>query len=495
MPYKHEYAKHQTVVDLINSKKVSEFIDNMKVIKKGKSHFEKVDANIFEKDIESLVKEDRLSFVFAFDGSKTQIPIHTGYPGAEIGILKISQCFVQLDLMKQYEKAKFPHPKEYDEIFLNQSFEMTVPGFNVGSQEYPDPQDFFRYTVFKYLSENYNTFADILTEKAPDTKNFKPKTFLDSYVDLLIKRPGQGGGITCAHPCPHCRSRSIALRLSEFRTDNYFDNGVALEYKIPCHCDENPRDIFITDFLRFHEGFNQSGSNEGLYTQLMGFLEKIIFLNLIHMFEDYFSHMDINPMLGECAFILDGPLALYNYAAWFSQAIADELIRVNEKSDLLVVGVEKTGHFVEHLMDLNGVSAPEDKELEPGMLFFLNDDYIKKFIKLTNNSDAYGKGAYFGKKLYYKNRKDHSFVINYAYTTMQDKDDDINERNSEEYLETQRRLKDLVWILEKFSSSKYQNALSFVSMAHENASISTTYLSKRVIESFVQEKVNKSNNL
>lgn len=495
MPYRHEYAKHQTVIDLVNSEKVNNFLDKMKVIYKGKSHFEKVDSNIFEENYEKLMNEDRVSFVFAFDGSKTQIPLHTGYPGAEVGILKISQCFIQLDLMKAYEKSPFPHPKEYDDIFLNQSFEMTLPGFNVGSEEYPDPQDFFRYTMYSYLSENYNTFSDILKSRAPETSVFKPRTFLDSYVEMLIKRPGQGGGISCAHPCPHCRARSVSLRLNEFRTENLFDNGVALEYKIPCHCKDNPRDIFITDFLRFHEGFNHSGSNDGLYSQVMGFLEKIIFLNLLHVFEDYFGHEDVNPMLNECAFILDGPLALYNYAAWFSQSIADELIRLNEKNEILVVGVEKTGHFVDHLMDLNGVATPEDKELEPGMLFFLNDDYIKKFIKLTNNTDTYGAGAYFGKKLFYKNRKDHLFVINYAFNSLKDKLDDLNERNSSEYLSTQPRLADLVWILEKFSSSKYQNALSFVSMAHENASISSGYIGKRVIETFVQEKVNKSNNL
>lgn len=493
MPYKHEYAKHQTVVDLVNSKKVNSFLEKMRVINKGKTHFEKVDSRIMEKDYEKIMQEDRVSFVFAFDGSKTQIPLHTGYPGAEVGLLKISQCFVQLDLMKEYEKRKFPHPKEYDEIFLNQSFEMTVPGYNVGSADYPDPKDFFRYTMFNYLSENYNTFADVLKSRDSENNIFKAKTFMDSYIDVLIKRPGQGGGITCAHPCPECKSRSISLRLSEFTTENLFDNGVALDYKIHCHCSENPRDIFITDFLRFHEGFNQSGSNEGLYTQIMGFLEKIIFLNLLHMFEDYFGHEDVNPMLNECAFILDGPLALYNYSAWFSQSISDEVIRINEKNNLLVIGVEKTGHFVEHLIDLDGVSAPEDKELQQGMLFFLNDDYIKKFIKLTSNSNAYGAGAYFGKKLFYKNRKNHLFVINYAYTSTRDKEYYINTRNTEEYIASQVRLLDLVNILERFSSSKYQNALSFISMAHENASISNSYLSKRVIQTFVQNKIDKSN--
>lgn len=487
MPYLNERAKHQSIVELVKSEKVNLFLEKMKVIHKGKSHFEKVDDFIFEKDIQSLLNEDRISFVFAFDGSKTHIPLHTGYPGAEVGLLKVSQCFIQLDLMKKYQQARFPHPKDYDDIFLNQSFEMTVPGFNVGSEDYPDPQDFFRYSVYDYLMNNHNTFADILVQKSSDAKKFKPSTFMDTYVDLLIKRPNK---ISCAHPCPECRSRSVSLSLNEFRTDDLFDNGVALNYKIKCHCAENQRDIFVSDFLRFHEGFNSSGSNDGLYSQVMSFMEKIIFMNLVHMLEEFFSYEDINPIFKDCAFILDGPLSLFNYAAWFSQAISEELIRLNEKTDLLVIGVEKTGHFVEHLMDLDGVYTDEDKALEKGALFFLNDNYIKKFIKLSGNSnDAYGSSAYFGKKMYYKNHKDDLFVINYAYVSHADKDEFLNNKNEKEYIDMQKRMRDLIWILEKFSSSRYKNALSFVSMAHENASISNGYLGKRVIQSFIKEKL------
>lgn len=489
MPYKNEHARHKTIVDLVNSEKVNKFLEKMRVIKKDKSHFQKVDSYILEPDIQSLLKESHLNFVFAFDGSKSHIPLHNGYPGAEVGLIKISQCFVQLGLMKKYEEDIFPHPQDYENIFLNQSFEITVPGFNVGSEDYPDPQDFFRYSIYNYMFENHNTFADILVDRTKEAKEFKPKTFLDTYVELLIRRP-KSSSLSCAHPCPQCRARSISLRLNEFKTDNLFDNGYALDYKIECHCAENKRDVFITDFLRFHEGFSTGGSNEGLYNQVMVFMEKIIFMNLMHMLEEFFSYEEKNPIFNDCAFILDGPLSLFNYAAWFSQAIGDELIRINEKNDLLVVGVEKTGHFVEHLMDLDSVYHEDDLALEEGMLFFLDDDYIKKYIKLSSSGEAYGASAYFGKKLFYKNRKKDLFVINYAYVSQEDKDLFLNNKNNMDYLEKQKKLKQLVWILEKFSSSRYKNALSFVSLAHENASISNGYMGKKVIESFVRDKLN-----
>jgi hypothetical protein len=142
MPYANEYSKHRSITDIINSEKVKTFMGDMKVITRSKANFEKIDENVFIEDIEALKKEERLKYVFAFDGSKTQIALDTGFPGAEVGIIKISQTFIQLELMKKYEAEAFPHPSEYDEIFMSQNFEITVPGFNVCSEIYGDPKDF-----------------------------------------------------------------------------------------------------------------------------------------------------------------------------------------------------------------------------------------------------------------------------------------------------------------------------------------------------------------
>jgi hypothetical protein len=495
MPYANEYSKHRSITDIINSEKVKTFMGDMKVITRSKANFEKIDENIFIEDIEALKKEERLKYVFAFDGSKTQIALDTGFPGAEVGIIKISQTFIQLELMKKYEAEAFPHPSEYDEIFMSQNFEITVPGFNVCSEIYGDPKDFFRFSIYNYLANNHNTFIDVLNEKSG--LNLKPGTFLETYIDLLKKKPES---ITCAHPCEYCqmndRSGNQLLSFDDFFVDNFTTQDIDFVHQIKCGCKHNPKDLFITDLLHFHEGFSSSGSNEGLYTQIMSFFEKVIFMNLLHNLKDFFPSHDNNgeevenPVFRDCAFILDGPLAIYNYASWFATAMADELISMGE-DNLLVVGVEKTGHFMEHLKNLNGIESPEDKPLKPGLLFFLGDNYIKRYVKYSTSPIPYGKNVYFGKKLFYKSYENQLFVINLAYNSFEDREVYLNSRNTKQYLLSQPRLRDIAWLLEKYSSSRYANALSFVSMAHENASISSNYFSKRVIDDFVKNSMSK----
>lgn len=496
MPYANEFSKHKSITDVVNSEKVKQFMGDMKVITRGKANFEKIDENLFIEDVESLKKEERLKYVFAFDGSKTQIALDTGFPGAELGIIKVSQTFIQLELMKEYEKSPFPHPSEYDEIFLSQNFEITVPGFNVCSELYEDPKDFFRYSIYNYLRKNHNTFVDILNQRSG--MELKPENFLETYIDLLKKKPEP---ITCIHPCEFCcsndRSGEHMLSFDDFFVDNFETQDIDFVHQIKCGCQHNPKDIFITDLLHFHEGFSNSGSNDGLYTQVMSFFEKVIFMNLIHNLKDFFpSHDDRgepleNPVFRDCAFVLDGPLAIYNYASWFATAMADELISMGD-DNLLIIGVEKSGHFMEHFKNLDGVESPSDKPLKSGLLFFLGDNYIKRYVKYSTSPIPYGKNVYFGKKLFYKNYENQLFVINLAYNSFEDREVYLDSRNTKNYELTQTRLRDLAWLLEKYSSSRYANALSFVSMAHENASISNNYFSKRVIDDFVKNTIGKN---
>lgn len=492
MPYLNEYSKHKSIIDVINSEKVKTFIEKMKVKVRNKGDFEKIDKEIFTEDIEKFKLEERLKYVFAFDGSKTQIDLDNGFPGSEIGIIKISQTFIQLELMKAYEKEEFPHPADYDEIFLTQNFEITIPGFNVCSDLYGDPKDFFRQSIFNYMSENHNTFIDILIKKT--NKEFKIKTFLETYKELLMKKED----VSCVYPCDFCCSNhhenNYLLNKNDFEVDNVEKQEIEWVEKLQCDCKHNPKDIFITDLLHFHEGFSISGSNEGLYNQLMSFFEKLIFINLIQNINLFFelNKKEENILLKDCIFVLDGPLAIYNYASWFATAISDEIIAINNKN-LLIIGVEKTGHFVDHLKNLNHIENDSDKPLKPGFLFFLNDNYIKRYIKYSTSPIPYGQNCYFGKKLFYKNYEKQLFVINLAYSSKEDKEVLLNQRDTKDYQNTQARLKDLAWLLEKYSSSRYENALSFVSMAHENASISTNYFSKRVMDDFVKNTINKNN--
>ena len=83
------------------------------------------------------------------------------------------------------------------------------------------------------------------------------------------------------------------------------------------------------------------------------------------------------------AFVLDGPLAVFGPPAWLSAAISSELKRINREvrrltgNDLILLGVEKSGEFVNHFEELDNTETPGEFLFQPRTYMLLTDSYIK----------------------------------------------------------------------------------------------------------------------
>src|SRR4029078_3004880 len=110
------------------------------------------------------------------------------------------------------------------------------------------------------------------------------------------------------------------------------------------------------------------------------------------------------------AFVLDGPLAVFGHPAWLSQAIIAELTQLNVKTrpatgvkDLLLIGIEKTGAFVEHFDRMDQEPRSKNPKYASQSVFLLSTDYIRKNI-VVSDGKPYGLDTYFGRKILYKTR-------------------------------------------------------------------------------------------
>ncbi len=101
--------------------------------------------------------------------------------------------------------------------------------------------------------------------------------------------------------------------------------------------------------MRIHERFN---NDSGTYGEALGYVmqvwERLLLVHLLRCFEQ----RQWLGRLGDVAFFIDGPLAVFGPPAWLSAAISKELKRINEKvraetgNDMIIVGIEKSGNFV-----------------------------------------------------------------------------------------------------------------------------------------------------
>lgn len=466
MAYINEFAKYGALSSLIKDKSIQEFIANIKIYRKSQNDFETIDDYVAEKINEN---ERLLDYVFAFDGSKINVPVENGLPGAEIGVLKIGHVCINIQKYDEYEKAVFNHPLKYADIFNKSELNFILPGINVFSEEINNPKDFFRKTWFETFEKSTNQMLMKFFEENKITE--PPTSLLDSFKSLLKKT----NSLNVVSPL----NNKSDISLTDFYSfdDEHFKNSIEKDGNI----------IYITDLMSLTDLFGATQSNDGLYSQAMSILEKVMFFNLIEnlikfMPKEYFKKI---------GFILDGPLALYNISTWIAKAINEKLIDFQKIGfDIFVLGVEKFGAFMEHFEYIDFMHKNQDNliGLKPGMLFYLNDDYIRKYIRYSPTNQTYGKDTYFGKKLFYKNRCNDLFVVNHGFISHEDKENFKNNRNSKEYFSYQKRLNDIVWIFERFKSSRFRNALSFISFAHENVALSNTEMSKKMMNSFIHNK-------
>ena len=215
-------------------------------------------------------------------------------------------------------------PKEFRTIQNAESIDAALPGSNVVVDNELNAVDSFRRALFElFQSKRVSESGESL---------------LDTYEALLRYKP-----VPDRQKCPH---EDCLLPKPDYQ------RGVA-EYTCSCL---NARALFSTDALRIHESMKPEGSNQSVLTQTMSVLERVWVIHFLRTLEQE----ELLPVLQRLAIVLDGPLAVFDDPAWLSRSIKSELSRINDaakqaihddKFELLLCGIEKSGAFMEHLTE------------------------------------------------------------------------------------------------------------------------------------------------
>jgi hypothetical protein len=168
-------------------------------------------------------------------------------------------------------------------------------------------------------------------------------------------------------------------------------------------CPNCGEEILFTDLLRAHETFREHGENGEACGRVMSVAERLITLGFLdHV------HARMRGAVGDIALVTDGPLALFGEVAKLKtgllrrmQTIADEL-RNDDLRLPVVVGIEKTGVFVEHARAIR-------THIPPGMLMSPDQDYVERYI--TFRGSPHGSETYYGRHFFYRSRSRRIYVI------------------------------------------------------------------------------------
>ena len=150
-------------------------------------------------------------------------------------------------------------------------------------------------------------------------------------------------------------------------------------------------------------------------------------------------------------------------------------MRKDTGSDLLIVGVEKSGAFVTHFDELDKTSDPGVSRFPPRSYFMPTDAYIKERIIFSESPKPYGEDTYFGRKFFYKTEGGARIVASIPYLQAEQHTLATND------VQLYPSFGTVCSLLDKLVSCRYPNAVSPLVSAHAQAAI-PLHLGAKVFE-------------
>jgi hypothetical protein len=429
MPYESEYAAYRPLHRIAESERVKELLGRSRVLDSTRASQQPHPA------IAPTSSGSPPRFILAIDGSNAEVAVRNGYPGAKVGYCTVASVLIDLRLVEDLDKQRPVDPRKLRETEKYATIDAAFPGSNVVTRRQTVARTSFR-------EEFYDHFRNVLVDE--DDKI----PLLDTYQQLLALKPK-----THNQTCPYSDS-----------------DGCDASFLVPpgqTECPKCHRSIFSTDALRIHERYNDLGSNGEVFGLVMQVWERILLLHLLKCFER-------RGLLGsttKLAFFLDGPLAVFGPPAWLSAAISYELKRINGEvrkqtgHDLLILGIEKSGYFVDHLAEIDETERPGEVLFSPGSYMLLTNQYIKERIQQSGSPKRFGMDTYFGRKFFYKTRTGARLVADLPF--LSDEQDTLDSDDINLY----PQFAAVCSLLDRLVSSRYPNALSPIVSAHAQAAI------------------------
>lgn len=447
MPYKNEFASYRPLYRIVEAERVRALLGRARTLPATSS------TPTVAPHVASAVEGTLPDLIVAIDGSYAEVDVKNGYPGAKVGYCTVASVLLNLHEVERLDAQRPADPVAFRKTEEAATIDAALPGTNVVIRTHTSARDSFREAL-------YEVFHDEIVDEEDGTR------LLDTYEALLALKP-QSRPPICPYDYDGC--------------DQHFNPGNGIS---SCVCLKK-RAMFSTDALRIHERFHDTGSNGEAFGEVMQVWERLILIHLLRCFERRGWLDKINRF----AFFLDGPLAVFGHPAWLSAAISTELKRLNAAIraktavDVIILGIEKTGTFVDHFEEIDRTESGEPR-FSPRSYLLPSDGYIKERIIFSTSAKRYGEDTYFGRKFFYKTASGARIVANIPF--LSDEQDTLASDDVMLY----PQFPTVCSLLDKLVSTRFANALAPIVSAHAQAAI-PLHLGAKVLQQLARALMRK----
>jgi hypothetical protein len=314
--------------------------------------------------------------VIALDGGRQEIPVKKDFPSSVITFFQFGALYFRVTDLENLYIKEFIAPSEIAKLKEIQRYKFVLPTKNIKTSDARTLSESIRKAIHQFF----------VTPQAGGDK------FIDSLKWFLFEEYTSEKKKWNLASCPSCGKPNIDLSHNTIKADYTFE------------CPGCREKIYLTDSFRLHELIDDELGAAGIISYLGSVLEQMVFVHLIMII------LQTKPaLLNEIIFIKDGQLAFYGQTANLHKPMRKLVNFLFDNHNLFLVGLEKSGVFVEHAGEIS-------KKMEPGTALILNNDHIYKYITpgKADSGSSYGSTTYYGNKLIYKSDDKRVYVVTVA---------------------------------------------------------------------------------
>ncbi|MDU0369102.1 hypothetical protein ACFPAF_01750 [Hymenobacter endophyticus] len=328
-------------------------------------------------DYQECIDNPIKSFM-AFDGGYQEIIVESGHPSAALCFFQFGALYFRRDDLDTLKTTPFIDPDDMARLRQMERLKLVLPLRNYVLADESSITHSIRRTLQRFFA-------------AP--REGDAKSMLDTLRWFIFRQylpSAQQHSTYILSQCPHCQERT---ELSSAKLH-------PINFSMPCtSCGQ---ELLLIDVLRLHEAIDDElGAG-----QIMGYVTTAVEqLVLVHFIRIILTNSPA--LLKEIFFFKDGPLGFFGQTANMHKPMLDLITFVQTyHHSLFLVGLEKSGAFVEHAKEISHL-------LKPGQVLLLDNDYIYKYITpgKANNTHPYAYTSYYGQKLIFKTPEEALYVV------------------------------------------------------------------------------------
>ena len=363
-----ERASKTSHTNIINDIEVQSFLSKCKI----PPYHEEIDGKDIALHMLGELDHNPIKNIITIDGGYTDIFVKEDFPSSTIAFFQFGALFFKhQDLVNLKEKA-FIDPDDFSKLQNIQRIKLVVPTKGITLDGEEDLVSSVRKAIYEFFISQ------------PEKNGF-----MDALKWLIFEEYSSSNNNNTWHlaTCPHCNAGVDIQR-----------KDVINDYTVVCpHCGEK---IYLTDVLRLHEVIDNELGAGGILGYLTTSVEQIIIVYLIKQM------LNIRPsMLSQTIFVKDGPLAFFGQTANLHKPMRKLMTYLNQHHAIYLVGLEKSGSFVEH-------AAQVSEKMLPKQILLLGNKYIYKYIipGYEKNNEPYASSSYYGHKIIFKSEHNNVYV-------------------------------------------------------------------------------------